>query len=207
MPPKRKRFSQRAKECSPARKLRPDSALSMKNLPFPKTGWSYSESTRSFCRGVLTDRYWSKVFDKKVVRIKSNKQAKLFIEHYELLNDEEKALSFLPEYAYYFQDKSVVREQYHVMKTLEVRVDNLEEQLAHERKKTNKFIMMSRNLAVYPELFGSGAVYDSFLVSDRPFKPFTPVEPCCKKGEKVNPGETDDVSKGENIASNSSKEN
>ena len=205
MPPKRKHFSQRAKECSPARKLRPDSALSMKNLPFPKTGWSYSESTRSFHRGVLTDCYWSKVFDKKIVRIKSNKQAKSFIEHYELLNDKEKALSFLPGYAHDFQDKSVVREQYHLMKTLEVQVDNLEEQLAHERNKTNKFIMMSRNLAVYPELFGSGAVYDSFLVSDRPFKPFTRVEPGCKKGKKVNPGATDDVSKGENITSNSNK--
>ena len=67
--------------------------------------------------------------------------------------------------------------------------------------------MMSRNLVVYQELFGSGAVYDSFLVSARPFKPFTCVEPCCKKGEKVNHGYTDDVSKGENNTSNSSKYN
>ena len=139
--------------------------------------------------------------------IKSNKQAKVFIEHYKLCDDKEKALSLLPKYAHYFQDKSFVTKQYHSMKSLEKRVNKLEEERAHERKKTDKYIMMSCNLAIYPELFGSGAVYDSFLVSNRPFKPFTRVEPCYKKGEKVNPGDTDDVSKGENITSNSSKEN
>ena len=91
------------------------------------------------------------------------------------------------------------------MKSLEKRVDELEEELTHERKKKNKHIMMSRNLAVYPELFGSGAVYDSFLVSDRPFKPITRVEPCCKNREKFNYGDTDDVSKVENKTTNSSK--
>ena len=137
MPPKRKYFSQCAKECSPARKLRPDSALSMKNLPFPKTGWLYSESTCLVCTGVATDCYWSKHFGNKVVHIKSNKQAKLFIEHYDLFNDEEKALSFLPKYAHYFQDKSIVKEQYYLMKCLGKHVDKLEKELAHERKKKN----------------------------------------------------------------------
>ena len=93
------------------------------------------------------------------------------------------------------------------MKSLEKRADNLKEELAHERKKMNKYIMMTCNLAVYQEFFGSGAVYDSFLVSNRLSKPFTRVEPWRKKGEKVNPGDTDDVIKVENKTSNSSKKN
>ena len=102
MPPKRKRCSQCAKERSPARKLRLDSALSMKNLISSQTGWLYSESSCLFCGGALTDRFWSKYVGNKLVRIKSNKQAKLFIEHYELCEDEEKALSLVPKYSHYF---------------------------------------------------------------------------------------------------------
>ena len=67
--------------------------------------------------------------------------------------------------------------------------------------------MMSCNLDVYLELFGYGAVYDSCLVSNRPFTPYTCVEPCRKKREKVNIGDDDDVSKVKNKNSNSSKKN
>ena len=67
--------------------------------------------------------------------------------------------------------------------------------------------MMSQNLAVYPELFRSGAVYNSFLVFNRTFKPFNHVEPRFMIWEKVKPGDTDDVSKVEHKTSNSSKKN
>ena len=55
--------------------------------------------------------------------------------------------------------------------------------------------MMSQNLDVYPNLFGSGAVYNIFLSLTGHLCPFTCNEPRFMKGEKVKPGDTDDVSK------------
>ena len=107
MPPKQKRYSRRAKESSPSKKLSPDSALAMKNLPFPKTSWSYSESTCVFYRSVLTDHFWSKHFGDKLIRIKRNKQALAFIKYFKLYKDKKKALSIVPEYAHHFQNKAL----------------------------------------------------------------------------------------------------
>ena len=73
------------------------------------------------------------------------------------------------------------------------RVGCLEEELALEKKKNNWLILKSQNLAIYPELFGSGDVYDSFLFSDKPFKPYTCDEPKLIVKDKVTFVNKDDV--------------
>ena len=37
-------------------------AKTMKDLPFPKTGWKYSELPRKVQDWFITDRFWTKVF-------------------------------------------------------------------------------------------------------------------------------------------------
>ena len=52
---------------------------------------------------------------------------------------------------------------------LEARVERLEEEVKHERRKVDYFMTHSQDLAMYSGLFGTGAAYDSVIISNRRF--------------------------------------
>ena len=99
-------------DCVLPAKCKKHITIKMKDLPFSKTCWKYSEFLRKCQDWIITDRFWTKkIASRKLMRIKSIKNAVKFMEQYEQCKDEEEAIAIISNYTCLFVGKRKAKAQ------------------------------------------------------------------------------------------------